>query len=365
MATHKPRSKLHDVPTSGRTATPRGDAHIVAVTGAFGSMGRRLVRLLEQDQNVERIVALDVRNALDGAAADGEPTDAQSFLSTHDKMSAHCLDLTEAGADRELASILLSERAGSIIHLALLSTPMHALEMAHELETIGTLNVLRAAAEARVHAVLSLSSSMCYGARADNPAWITEEQPLRPPPSLSLRDKAAADAAVLRLGTERPDMAVATARLGAVIGTALDHFWTRTLSRPVVPAVLGYDPLVQLMLADDAAAALHALWTARARGPFNVVGRGVLPWSHVLTRLGKAALPLPAGLGQSIVGALWSAQLSHMPRHYLDFLRWPWVCDGEKIRAHTGFAARDLTTSLSMFQGGRRAPGGASPREGT
>ncbi len=337
-----------------RPATLPGDPRIVAVTGAFGSLGRRLVRLLERDVNVERVVAIDIRNALEGAARDGEPTDPQSFLAAHDKLSAHSLDLTEAGADRELAGILTKERAGSLIHLAFLSTPVHALEMAHELETIGTMYVLNAAAEAKVSTLLSLSSAMCYGARPDNPAWITEEQPLRPPASRSLRDKAEADAAVLKLAVEHREMAVSVARLGAVVGTAADHFWTRTLSRPLVPSVLGYDPLVQLMLIDDAVAAVHAMWTARARGAFNVVGSGVLPWSHVLTRLGKTPLPLPAGVGQSIVGALWSAQLIDMPRQFLDYLRWPWVCDGGKLQQETGFmAAHDLPTSLSMFRGSR------------
>lgn len=348
------RSKPSRAKPKAPPAHAAGDPRIVAVTGAFGSIGRRLVRLLERDPGVERVIAIDVRNAVDGAAKDGEPTDPQSFLGAHGKLSAHSLDLTEAGADRELAGIFAQERAGSVIHLAYLSTPVHALEMAHELETIGTLYVLHAAAEARVGSLLSLSSSMCYGARPDNPAWITEEQPLRPPQSRSLRDKAEADAAVMKLAAEHPEMAVAVARLGAVIGTAPDHFWTRTLSRPVVPAVLGHDPLMQLMLVDDAVAALHAMWTAKARGAFNVVGRGVLPWSHVLTRLGKAGLPLPGGLGQSIVGALWSAQLIDMPRQFLDFLRWPWVCDGDKLRRETGFsAAHDLQTSLSMFRSAR------------
>lgn len=351
MATRRTRKKSPAPPQRPPVVVGTGDPRVVAVTGAFGSLGRRFVRLLEADDDVERIVAIDVRNAIDGATKDGEPTDPQSYLAAHGKLSAHNVDLTEAGAGRELATVLRQERVGSVVHLAFLSNPVHALEMAHELETIGTLYVAHAAVEAGVSSVLSLSSAMCYGARPDNPAWITEEQPLRPPQSRTLRDKAEADAAMLKLGAEHPEIAVSVARVGAVLGSASDHFWTRTLSRRVVPAVLGYDPLVQMMGVDDACLALHALWKAKAKGPFSVVGRGVLPWSHVVTRLGKASLPLPSGVGQSLVGALWSAQLIDMPRQFLDYLRWPWVCDGERMRATTGWsAAHDLATTLSMFR---------------
>jgi UDP-glucose 4-epimerase len=332
---------------------PRGVPGVVAVTGAFGSLGRRLVRALEKDPAVERIIAIDLRApfALDGAEDQG---DVVGFLARHAKLSTHTLDLTEQGADAELRDILRKERAGTLVHLALLSTPTHALEMAHETETIGTLHVLHACAAARVSQIVSLSSAMCYGARPDNPAWITERQPLRPPHSRSLRDKADADQQVLRFAAEHPEVAVSVARLGAVLGSAPDHFFSRTLSRRVVPAVLGYDPLWQLLLVDDAVAALHALLTARARGPFNVVGRGVLPLSHVLTRLGRIPVYLPASLGKTVVGALWSAQLVEMPKQFFDYFRWPWVCDPSRLTTETGFVpAHDIATALTVF--GREA----------
>lgn len=329
---------------------------MVAVTGAFGSLGRRIVERLEQERGVDRIVALDVRSAADLAARNGVSIDPKAYLQAHRRLSAHSVDLTAAGADRELSEIFRRERVGSVIHLAFHSTPTHALEMAHELETIGTMYVLRACTDAKVGQIVSLSSTMCYGARPDNPSWITEERALRPPPSRSLRDKAEADRQVLRFADEQRDAVVAVARVGAVLGTAPDHFWSRTFSRALVPAVLGYDPLLQVLFADDAAEGICAIWRARARGPLHVVGRGVLPLSHMLTRLGKAPMYLPAGFGQALVGALWRAQLVDMPPRFLDFLRWPWVCDGERLRAEAGFsAALDVEQTLAAFRNGARA----------
>jgi UDP-glucose 4-epimerase len=320
---------------------------VVAVTGAFGFLGRRLLRRLEDDPAVDRVVAVDVRS---GAALLDDETAAADLMTRHPKLSAHILDLTAPGADRELTGILAAERAASLFHLAFLSSPTHHLQMAHELETVGTHYVLNAVAAAGVEQVVSVSSTMCYGARPDNPAYLTEEAPLRPPPSRALRDRADADEQARRFAAEHLAVAVAVARLGALLPTARDHFWTRLLSRPVVPTVLGYDPLVQFLHPDDAIDALVHLWRTSARGVFNVVGEGVLPWSHVLTRLRRLPLLLPAGLGQSLAATLWRAQLVEMPQHFFGYLRWGWLADDAKLRA-TGFLPQhDLATSLTILE---------------
>lgn len=331
-------------------------------------LGRRLLQRLEHDDTVDKIVAVDVRSGmglLDDAWGAHESEAATSILLRHPKLSAHTLDLTTPGADRELADVFLTEGVGTVFHLAILSTPTHHKEMAHELETIGTHYVLHAAAEARVRHMVCLSSAMCYGARPDNPAFLTEDHPLRPPPARALKDKADADAQARKLAEEHDGITVAVARLGAMAPTARDHFWTRLFTRRVVPAVLGYDPLMQLLHPDDAVDALIGLWRSRAGGAFNVVGRGHLPLSHMLTRLGRAPFYVPAGLGKSLVSALWQAQLIEMPHHYLDFLRWPWLCDDGRLRKTTGFTpAHDLGTVLNIIAAGPTASSsGLSGRE--
>lgn len=352
MATKK-RAKT--AKTTPPTPTKKQESRVVAVTGAFGSFGRRLLRLLEADPDIDRVVAIDVRS---GAALDAfDGGDGSAVVRDHPKLSAHVVDFTAPGVERELSQILSHEGTRSLFHLAFLSTPTHAMEMAHELETVGTHHVLNAAAAADISRLVSLSSTMCYGARPDNPAFLTEEAPLRPPPSRSLRDKADADAQVHRFAAEHKDKVVAVARVGALVPTAKDHFWTKLFSRPVVPAVLGYDPLLQLMHPDDAAAAVHRLWQAEARGAYNVVGASQLPFSHILTHLNRVPLYLPAKLGQSLVAALWSAQLVEMPQHFFGFLRWPWLCDDQKLKSAVGFTPKyDIHSLLNIL---------ASAKEGT
>lgn len=353
MATKKKKTATpKKTATSKKTTTTKVSApsqqRVVAVTGAFGSFGKKVIARLEADPDVDRVVAIDVRS---GASLFDDAADAAgAVVRDHPKLSAHVLDFTAPGAEKELADILSQEGAQSLLHLAFLSTPTHAMEMAHELETVGTHYVLNAAAATGISRLVSLSSTMCYGARPDNPAFLTEESPLRPPPSRSLRDKADADAQVHRFAADHKDVAVAVARVGAMVPTAKDHFWTKLFARPVVPAVLGYDPLLQLLHPDDGAAAVHAIWKSDARGAYNVVGASQLPLSHILTRLHRLPLYLPAKLGQSLVAALWSAQLVEMPQHFFGFLRWPWLCDDKKLRSTVGFVPQhDIHTVLNIL----------------
>ena len=357
-ASNKAASKKAALPPepeapSSSSSKYRGSDRVVAVIGAFGFLGRRVLARLEDDPEVDRIVAVDVRSGV-SSLDDGKADNHRAVLLQHPTVSAHILDLTTPGADRELADILRTEDAGALFHLAFLSTPTHHLEMAHELETIGTHYVLNAAREAGITRLVSLSSTMCYGARADNPAFLNEQHPLRPPPSRTLKDKADADEQARRFAADNKDIAVAVARLGAMVPTAKDHFWTRIFSRRFVPAVLGYDPLLQLMHPDDAVEALLAIWKSGARGAVNVVGKGYLPLSHILTRLERAPLYLPAGIGKSIIGTLWHAQLIDMPPHFFGFLRWPWLADDTKLKSLTGFIARhDLATVLTILAASR------------
>jgi UDP-glucose 4-epimerase len=328
-----------------QSKTKRRGPPAIAVIGAFGFLGRKLLAALEQNPNIERVVAIDVRDAR-ALVTDGR--DDWSLLSEHPKLSVHAVDLTGEGVVADLAQIFRTEQVRTVFHLALLSTPTHALEMAHELETIGTQHVLHAVGVAGITQLIGLSSTMCYGASHKNPAYIRESQALAPPPARSLRDKADADRQMSAFASRTPSCAVAVARLGAMLPTAADHFWTRTLSRRLIPAVLGYDPLLQLLHPDDAVAGLLSLWQAKAQGAFHVVGQGVLPLSHVIAA--RQALPvyLPSGLGNALLTTLWSAQLIHMPAAYLPFFQWSFVCDDETMRKTTGFVAEhDVRTVLN------------------
>ncbi len=335
-------------PARSRTRTGR----VVAVTGAFGFFGRRLIQKLEADPSVERVVAIDIRSPVELAEREGESTDPAAYLVAHSRLSAHQLDLTAPGADRELADILEAEQADALCHLAFLSNPTHSRELAHELENIGTMYVLNAVRASRVRKLLTLSTTMAYGARHDNPGWITEAHPLQgPQESRFIRDKIEADKQTLQFGARNSDVKCAVVRMGIVLGSGIRSFWARYFGRRLVPTVLGYDPLFQLLHADDAVRGLQAVLNSLEQpgssgGAFNVVGRGVLPLSRIIKGLGHSSLPLPATVGSGLLSTLWNLQVAEMPPSFVEYLRWPWVCDGRRVADEIGFVPACSTAEV-------------------
>lgn len=334
---HVPKHSAGEPSTQAARSSAKG--RVVALTGAFGFMGRRLIRRLERDPNVQRIVAIDVRDPMELARREGESTDPATFLKNHGRISAHSLDLTLASAATTLSDILVSEQVDTVCHLAFLSNPSHAEELAHELETIGTMYVLNAAKAAGVKRFSSLSTTMLYGARSDNPAWLSETDPLRArSANLWLRDKVDAEEQVRRFAEATPECAVSILRMGLVLGGGIRNFWSRYFHRSRVPTVLGFDPLIQVLHVEDAAEGLYAAVMQGPNGLFHLVGRGVLPLSNVIRGLGKRALPLPASAGTALLSSLWQAQLIEIPPSFLDYVRWSWVADGTCLREAVGFS---------------------------
>ena len=81
-------------------------------------------------------------------------------------------------------------------------------------------------------------------------------------------------------------------RLQPVVGRDLDTPVTRLVRAPVVPTVLGYDPRVQLLDADDAMGALRQAVLHPVGGPVNIAADGVVSLSRALRHARRPALPI-------------------------------------------------------------------------
>ncbi|HUB08048.1 MAG TPA: hypothetical protein VMB50_13645, partial [Myxococcales bacterium] len=156
---------------------------------------------------------------------------------------------------------------------------------------------------------------------------------------------------------------VSVLRFGSMLGPNVRNPATRLLGRPVVPVILGRDPLMQFLHVEDAIEALVLAVHARPRGPLNIVPPGVLPLSSVLRMLGRTALPLPAPVARSGLATLWSMFGVGTPPSWLDYLRYLWVADGSRATAEIGLRYRFDTreTVLAFSAATRQASLGEEP----
>src|SRR5262249_58264713 len=64
----------------------------------------------------------------------------------------------------------------TVVHLGLLESPTRETSYSHELEGVGTMQVLNACRRARTHKLIVRSFTWLYGARATNPAFLAEKR---------------------------------------------------------------------------------------------------------------------------------------------------------------------------------------------
>ena len=300
-------------------------ARVVAVTGVRRYLGTELIRRLEGDPRYRKVLALDVKRP-DVRMSKTE------FCQT---------DLTVPTVDGELAALWSTHGVDTVVHGAFLTHPTHATEWAHELEDIGTMHVLNACAETRPRHLILLSTTMVYGAMPDNPNFLDEDAPLRGrSESRFIDDKVSAERQVLQFAEEHPDIQVSVLRFAPVFGPGVDNFFTRFFSRPVAPRMMGHDPLLQFVHESDATLALTRMVRQPVPGRFNIVGKGVLPYSTVLALMGRVPLPMPFWLARSVSKALWATQVFDAPPSFLDYLRYLCVADGTRASRDFGFSAR-------------------------
>jgi UDP-glucose 4-epimerase len=309
--------------TSRRTLarTPR-ERRAVAVTGADTFLGRNLIGILEEDDAVSRIVAIDVASPRTAAR----------------KTSFYKVDLTQPSVDARLAEILQAEDVHTFVHLAFLGSPTHAAAYAHELESVGTMHVLNACRERRIRKFVMSSQTLLYGPSPSNPNFLTEDHPLHGlPESQFTQDKIEAEHEARRFGADHPESIVTILRFAAVLGPTVRNWVSRWLSRRLVPTVMGFDPLVQFVHEMDAVAALKLALDRDVPGTFNIVGDGVLPVSTVVKLAGRVAIPIPHFLARPTGGLLWAANMGEAPPVFLTFLRYLCVADGARATRALGF----------------------------
>jgi UDP-glucose 4-epimerase len=180
-----------------------------------------------------------------------------------------------------------------------------------------------------------------YGARGQNPSHLTEDHPLQPDAGLGwARDKFEAEQHAASFARRYPEMKITVLRFAPLFGPGVHTFYTRIFDHRVVPTLMGYDPLVQMLHPDDALAAFLLAVEACPGGAFNVVPRRPIPLVTALHLAAKIPVFVPHPVAYAASDLLWAAGLADAPGGFVDYVRYPVVADGEKARRVLGFEPR-------------------------
>ncbi|TVQ80032.1 MAG: NAD-dependent epimerase/dehydratase family protein [Bradymonadales bacterium] len=313
--------------TTNSTLIPLSpSAEKIVVVGAHTQLGEQIIQELEKRPEVKEYWVVDLHSPKKRA---------------YQKLRFIQLDLIAPGADATLAEELKKIGASCILHTALKNNPSLNWVYAHELEVIGTLNLVSAAKAAQVKKFILCSTTAVYGASPKNPNYLTESHPVcEKACSYFVKDKIEAEKQVLKILNEAPQITVTLLRFCLIVGPRSHNYFTELFRRSVVPTLLGYDPLMQFIHERDAIRALKLVLYGDHPGVFNIVGRGVIPLSYALRKAGKWSLPLWPALAYPSIQSLWNLQMVSVPARLLDFFRYSWVADGSKASEVLGFEAK-------------------------
>ena len=283
---------------------------IIAVTGAAGPVGRRVVDRLLADPDVRRIVAID----------------RERFSVADERVDIHRVHLKDA----DLVALLSG--VDVVCHLAG-SDPLEGTATDHDLRTTGRL--LEAAATAGIDQLIVRTSATVYGAWPDNPVPLSESAPVRPNGGSDwVRVRAELEARVSAFADEHPAVAVAVLRPCVTVSEDGPDELGRVLSAARLVASAEGTPAAQFVHADDVAAAVDVVRRNRAEGVYNVAPDGALEAELVRALVGGAPrVPLPEWIAHRLTAFGWRYQLAPTPPGFVPFVNHPWVIASDRLRA--------------------------------
>ncbi|MGH2751295.1 MAG: NAD-dependent epimerase/dehydratase family protein [Actinomycetota bacterium] len=303
----------------------------VAVTGAAGYLGRRLIRSLCAEGRVERVLGFDT-----------QPPRFRSEKFVFDTLDVRDERLGSrlAGADVlvHLAFVMnaVSRRSGRARPASRRSgraRPASADEASmRDINVNGTQNVFHCAADAGVAKLVYPSSATVYGAHPDNQVPLTEKSPLRANLDFSYAaHKLEVEYIAREFRAEHPEVVLTLFRPALVCGAGVDNAWSRLIEAPVRFAIKDHSPPFQFVHADDVVAALGLATFNDLDGVFNLTPRGWLEHDEAAGLLGHRPKELSAPVAFSLMGRLWDRGLAEAPAGMLHYLMYPWVMSGAKL----------------------------------
>jgi UDP-glucose 4-epimerase len=282
----------------------------IAITGASGYLGSALVRLLDADPSITRIVGIDV----------AEP----SF--TGRNFEFYSMDIRSP----DLAGVVRD--CDALVHLASVHADPDDIE---DVNVGGTRCVCDAAGRGNVKKLIFASSHSVYGVHADNNFPLTEDSPVRPnPENFYARSKAEAEQVVSYFAKEHPDVVVTTLRFAWISGPNLPTSHARMVDSKVSFVIAGYEVPIQTVHEDDAAAATAFVLARDVPGTFNVCADGSVSSPDEI--FGQRRVTLPLDKAKRVLDRTAAAGLSP-PGSQMALLMYPQVMANDALRA-AGFA---------------------------
>ena len=290
------------------------EAGPVIITGICGRLGRDLSRVLHRKRKVIGV-------------------DRRAFVDAPGDVEHHQMDIRSSRA-REI----FRHGVAAVVHLGVMHDPHESSVEHHEFNVVGLQRVLEYVETYKIPKMLLLSSANVYGPRPDNPQLIREDAPLLGAgPFSDIRDLVELDMLVNAFFWRSPSTDTVILRPAHILGT-VKNAPSNYLRLDVVPTLLGFDPMIQVVHQRDVLHAIDLALAPGVRGIFNIGGPEPISLSKAITVLRRRIVAVPHSLAKAAVKNLFRFKLTSFPAPELDFIRYVCMVDDTKARSELGYA---------------------------
>ena len=312
----------------------------ILVTGVARWWGALLVQRLVEEADVAEVIGIDTR----------EPH--------HDLGRADFLKLDIRHS--LIGKLVRSVGVDTVVHTG---TTIDSFDLdprrAHETNVIGTLNLLAGCAggDSPVRRFVLKSSGHVYGSRHDLPAHLREDRRLAADsPHTFVRDMVEVESYVADFGVRNPDVQMLVLRFANSLNADEPQPLARYLDLELVPTVVGFDPVMQLIDRDDCVEAMRLATLGGRPGAFNVAAPDPAPLTALLNAAGKLHAPLLPPFGLNLASfALKRLGLAFLSPQLLDLLRWGRSLSTARAERDLHFQARlDTRQAYERYVQNRR-----------
>jgi UDP-glucose 4-epimerase len=296
----------------------------ILITGICGRLGRRLCRRLHRERSV---VGIDRR------AFEGRPKDIEH----------HQIDIRR----KKTQDIFRQQTFSAVVHLGVMHDPRVNQTEHHSWNVAGFQRLLEFVAQYEVPKLVVLSSANVYGPRPDNPQFLPEDAPLLGGAAFSeIRDLIEVDMLAQSFFWKRPQTETVILRPVHILG-GVRNAPSNYLRLNMIPTLLGFDPMIQVIHQDDVVTAMVEALRPGIRGIFNLAGPSPLPLSRLIALTGRPRVAIPHFLAQSVIQRLFRFGATSFPAPELDHIRYVCMVDDRRAREELGYTpAYDIAETV-------------------
>lgn len=293
----------------------------IAVTGASGSVGRRVVEALAADPAVGRIRAVDRIPLVSPAEVDFRLVDLTALPAPAGSADP------DPDADPDPEGPLF---AGCDILVHLADDPA-----GHDIDAAPSMleRVLFEAERSSCPHVVLLSSALVYGAYPANPVPLNESHRRRPNPDLAYAVAKARQEQQLEGWATATGASHTILRPTATLSEKGASWIAGALRRATSLRADDLEVPVQFLHHDDLAAAVCLVALERLSGVFNVAPDGWVRPEVFTALLAEAELRWPAPLGETYSRVTRAVQQFRAEAGITPYIEHPWVVANDRLRA--------------------------------